>query len=125
MNVAELNATEALNAGADLWIIKNDSQNKWWQELDFRSGFLLSECLYHNRRPMATKVNEILDITELPRAQFFKDSNNLLVGTSDHFANKWICCGRITRPPLKKVWIRWLLRSRLKAFGFFPTPKFY
>lgn len=90
MNVAELNATEALNAGADLWIIKNDSQNKWWQELDFRSGFLLSECLYHNRRPMATKVNEILDITELPRAQFFKDSNNLLVGTSDHFANKWI-----------------------------------
>jgi len=90
MNVAELNSTEALKAGADLWILKNDSQNKWWQELDFRSGFLLSKCLFHHRRPVSTKVTEILDITEFPRAQFFNDDNHLLVGSSDHFANKWI-----------------------------------
>lgn len=90
MNVAELNSTEAFNAGADLWVLKNDSQSKWWQELDFRSGFLLSQCLFHSPRPMSIKVNEILDITEFPKAQFFTESNHLLVGTSDHFANKWI-----------------------------------
>lgn len=90
MNVAELNSTEALKPGADLWVLKNDSQNKWWQELDFRSGFLLSRTLFHSPRPMATKVIEILDITELPRTQFFAEANSLLVGSSDHFANKWI-----------------------------------
>lgn len=90
MNVAELNATEALKPGADLWVIKNDSQSKWWQELDFRSGFLLSKCLFHHRRPMSTKVNEILEITEFPKSQFLNNSTHLLVGSSDHFANKWI-----------------------------------
>ena len=90
MNVAELNSTEALKPGAELWVVKNDSQSKWWQELDFRSGFLLSKCLFHHRRPVATKVNEILEVTEFPKFQFIDNSNNLLVGSSDHFANKWI-----------------------------------
>lgn len=90
MNVAELNSTEALKQGADLWVIKNDSESKWWQELDLRSGFLLSKCLFHHRRPMSVKVNEILEITEFPKSQFLDNSNNLLIGSSDHFANKWI-----------------------------------
>lgn len=90
MNVAELNTTEALKAGSDLWVVKNDSQSKWWQELDFKSGFLLSQCLYHHRRPTSTKVNEILDLTNLPRFQFLTEDSSLLVGSSDHFANKWI-----------------------------------
>ncbi len=90
MNVAELNSTEALKPGADLWVLKNDSQSKWWQELDFRSGFLLSKCLSHHRKPLSTKVNELLEITEFPKSQFLNNSSQLLIGTSDHFANKWI-----------------------------------
>lgn len=90
MNVAELNENEALKSGSDLWVIKNDSQNKWWQELDFRSGFLLSQCLYHHRKPMGAKVNELLEITEFPKVQFINNSENLLIGSSSHFLNKWI-----------------------------------
>ena len=90
MNVAELSEAQAFSEGADLWIIKNEPQNKWWQEIDFRSGFLLSHCLYHHKKPVATKVNEILEVTGFPRSHFIQDTDLLLIGSSDHFLNKWI-----------------------------------
>jgi hypothetical protein len=90
MNVAELTDAEAFDKGADLWIVKNDPQSKWWQELDLRSGFLLSRCLSHHRKPMGSKVNQILEITEFPRPTSIGESENLLIGTADHFLNKWI-----------------------------------
>ncbi len=90
MNVAEIPADQAFSGGADLWILKNDSLNKWWQEIDFRSGFLLTQCLHYHKKPMATKVNEILELTEFPRLQIIEDANCLLIGSSAHFLNKWI-----------------------------------
>ena len=90
MNVAEIPESQAFNEGAELWVIKNDPADKWWQEIDYRSGFLLSHCLYHHKKPVSTKVNELLEITEFPRSQFIQDTDLLLVGSSDHFLNKWI-----------------------------------
>ena len=100
MNVAEIPADQAFSGGADLWILKNDSQNNWWQEIDFRSGFLLTQCLHYHKKPMATKVNEILELTEFPRSEIIADTNCLLIGSSDHFLNKWIL---IWDPPTPQV----------------------
>lgn len=90
MNVVEISEAEAFKAGSDLWIIKNEPNAKWWQELDFRSGFLLSQCLYHSKKTSSPKLNEILELTELAKFHFSEDEDMLLVGTSDHFLNKWV-----------------------------------
>ncbi len=90
MNAAELSNNEAFNPGSDLWVIRNNPENKWWNELDFRSGFLLSQCLFHHKKTQPVQLEEILQQTELKKITFTEDPNFLLVGSSDHFLNKWI-----------------------------------
>lgn len=90
MNVVEISKNDAFKAGSEIWVIQNDSLNSWWQELDFRSGFLLSKCLYRNKLQTSSKIIEILEQTQLNRIEFNEDENFLLIGTQDHFLNKWI-----------------------------------
>lgn len=90
MNAAEITTTQAFQAGSDLWVVKNDPQDTWWQEIDFRSGFLLSQCLHHHQKAPSVQLNEILELTEIKRLQIHEDENLLLVGSADHFHNKWI-----------------------------------
>jgi hypothetical protein len=90
MNVVEISAAEAFNPGSDLWVVKNDFKNSWWNELDFRSGFLLSHCLVHTKKAFPAKITELLELTELKKYSFSEDQTNLLLGSSDHFLNKWI-----------------------------------
>lgn len=90
MNVVEIAEDDAFNPGSDLWVVKNDPQNKWWQELDFKSGFLLSNCLYHSKKAPAPQLLEILEMTEMKSLKYVVDEDFLLIGTSDHFLNKWI-----------------------------------
>ncbi|MBC7420205.1 MAG: hypothetical protein H7328_05705 [Bdellovibrio sp.] len=86
----KLDADEAFNAGAELWIVEDNDKDKWWNEIDFRSGFLLSACLYHNKKPVASQMNYLITETQLKVYAFAEDQNILLLGSSDHFQNKWI-----------------------------------
>lgn len=79
----------AFSAGADLWIIKAE-QNEWWQEIDFRSGFLLSSSLLFEKKADQPIIKNILNQTELESYDFKINKNNLLLGSESHFPNKWI-----------------------------------
>ncbi len=119
MNAAEISEAEAFGAGSELWIIKNDSTSKWWQEIDFRSGFLLSHCLYHHRKPVSSKVNEIMELTEFPRSQFSPDTNSLLIGTADHFLNKWILIWDHKTSDVNEMLDQILVSLKIKSIRFF------
>ena len=93
MNVDKISAENAFDAGADLWIITPE-QNKWWQEIDYRSGFLLATCLQHQKSEPSSKIEEILKETQLGtllgKANSPTQKKSLLLATENHFMNKWV-----------------------------------
>lgn len=88
-SITPLMEADAFCAGADLWVVQSN-QNKWWQELDFKSGFLLSSSLLFQKNNDISKVTGIVERTELVPLDFNVSTENLLLGTENHFFNKWI-----------------------------------
>ena len=65
-------------------------QNNWWQQIDFHSGFLLSECLLHQKKEVSTSLLNILKETQISVVNYSTQKKSLLIGTENHFFNKWI-----------------------------------
>ncbi len=86
----KLDADQAFSAGAELWIVEDNYKDHWWNEIDFRSGFLLSACLYHNKKPLPNQIIQLVSETQLKAYSFSEDENVLLLGSSDHFHATWI-----------------------------------
>jgi hypothetical protein len=90
MSAVKLSEHEALAAGAELWVIRNDPKLPWWSKLDFHSAYLLSENYF---RPKKQIPPQLLNIIEATRFDTFSQpslQNYVLLGTEDHFFNKWI-----------------------------------
>jgi hypothetical protein len=90
MSASKLSPDQAFSPGADLWVIEDNSNDHWWNEIDFRSGFLLSSCLYHHKKPVANQITTLLTETALKSYSFQEDENLLLLGSAQHFHNRWI-----------------------------------
>jgi len=88
-SITQLTPDTAFIAGADLWVVSS-KQSKWWQELDFRSGFLLSSSLLFQKNNDKSKVSSIVEKTETPALDFSSSTKHLLLGTKNHFFNKWV-----------------------------------
>lgn len=88
--MTQLTADQAFSAGAELWILEDNFNDHWWNQIDFRSGFLLSACLYHNKKPLPNQINYLVSETQMKKYSFTEDPNILLLGTADHFHNRWI-----------------------------------
>ena len=87
LNIFESNA---FSEGASLWIIKNDPTLFWWKKIDLGSKYLLSESLLKTKRQTVLEIQNILDATNLKLAQLKYSQDHLLLGTEDHFLNKWV-----------------------------------
>lgn len=81
---------EALSPGADLWVIENNPNNNWWNFLDIKSGFLLSNTLLFRATSASSKIQEIIELIEMPTHNNKSKSESILLGTSHHFHNKWL-----------------------------------
>lgn len=68
MSANSIPESGAFSEGASLWIIRNNPSLIWWQKLDVNSHYLLSQSLTKGRT----------------------SQNYLLLGSEDHFLNKWI-----------------------------------
>ena len=119
MNVVEILETEAFNQGSDLWVVKNDTNNKWWQELDFKSGFLLSQCIERNKKSTPQKLTEILELTDIKKLHFSEDPDFLLVGSSAHFLNKWILIWNSAPEKVSQKIIEILAAQKTNTVRFF------
>ncbi len=104
MSAHKLAAVQAFDPGADLWMIEDNFNDHWWNEIDFRSGFLLSASLYHHKKPMPRQIETLLSETELKTYTFHEDENLLLLGTAQHFHNRWILLWKNNpEPAVKKM----------------------
>ena len=90
MNASKIPASQALNAGADLWVIKNDPGLQWWAKLDFHSHFLLSQVNLKPEISTPLALQNILKATSFSTQSSVHIQNHVLLGSEDHFLNKWI-----------------------------------
>jgi hypothetical protein len=90
MSASRISEAEALSVGADLWIVRNDPSLNWWKQLDLNSHYLISENFLKEKKPLPLNIQNILNATNLDLATAYADQPFLLIGTEDHFFNKWI-----------------------------------
>lgn len=90
MSVSNIFESNAFCEGASLWIIKNDPTLFWWKKIDLHAKYLLSESLLKNKRPPPAELQNILDATNLKLSKLKYSHDALLLGTEDHFLNKWV-----------------------------------
>lgn len=90
MNENNIFESNAFCEGADLWIIKNDPSLYWWKKLDFGSKFLLSENHLKQKKQTAPELEKIINATNLKLSENKTLQNHLLLGSEDHFLNRWI-----------------------------------
>lgn len=90
MNVVKLIEDEAISSGAELWVVHNDPSLKWWSKLDFLSGYLLTQNYFRKEKELSTELINIIEATSLDIPSQQKLHNYVLLGTEDHFLNKWI-----------------------------------
>lgn len=90
MNVLKLSEQEAFSEGADLWVISNDPQLAWWEKLDFHSRQLLTKNYLHEKATPPTELIDIVKATSLNQLEKLNLKNYVLLGTTDHFLNKWV-----------------------------------
>lgn len=90
MSANNIFETNAFCEGANLWIIKNDPTLYWWKKIDLHSKYLLSESFLKKNRPPVAELQNILDATNIKLAKLKYTKDHLLLGTEDHFLNKWV-----------------------------------
>lgn len=90
MSVAKIPQNLAMSEGSKLWIIENDVNNFWWKKLDVRSGFLLSRNFLTEKTSFSDELKNILTETNLNFTQKKYPDDYCLMGTENHFLNKWL-----------------------------------
>ena len=90
MNAVSLPAELAFSTGAEMWVIKDDPATQWWPKLDIRTCYLLSENYFRTEKTIAEPLKNILEATSLDVVEPSHQKNYVLLGTSDHFLNKWV-----------------------------------
>lgn len=90
MNAVSLPIELAWSNGAEMWVIKDDPTTKWWPKLDLRSCYLLSENYFRPEKTIAEPLKNIIEATNLDVVEQSHQKNYVLLGTSDHFLNKWV-----------------------------------
>ena len=89
MTDVKLSEAEALSSGAELWVINNDPSLNWWSQLDFLSGYLFSQNYFRTVKETPSELINIIEATNLDTPSNQNTHNYVLLGTEDHFFNKW------------------------------------
>ena len=80
-------------------ILSNSDKGLWYQDLDFRTGFLLSKSKRYRRSPLRPEVQQIVDATGLPLNPIELSTSHkcvLYLGTIQHLHSDWVALVDIT-----------------------------
>jgi hypothetical protein len=91
-------AAKAFTAGSELWVIENNPNLSLWHDIDFASCSLLTENNLHKKSEIPDELKQILEATKLETKLNLKLNDYVLLGSSNHFKNKWILLYPQTEP---------------------------
>jgi|GEM_PF-6839495 len=90
MKAINLSEASGFTEGASLWIVRNDPSLIWWKKIDLNSKYLLSQNFLVNKKQTSPPLINIVAMTNFLLSKSSSPSNYLLVGSEDHFLNKWV-----------------------------------
>lgn len=74
-------------------VLLNNDKSFWYQELDFKTAFLLSKSRSFKKSPPKPELTQIIAATRLPEMQFIDDRHHhgaLFIGAKQHIHSDWI-----------------------------------
>lgn len=77
----------------DCVVLLNNEKSFWYQELDFKTAFLLSKSRSFKKTPPKPELTQIIAATHLPEMHFVNDRHHhgaLFIGAKQHINSDWI-----------------------------------
>lgn len=77
----------------DCIVLLNFDKSFWYQELDFKTAFLLSKSRSFKKTAQRPELSQILTATKLPEIHIVDDRKHhspLFIGTKQHINTDWI-----------------------------------
>lgn len=74
-------------------ILANNEKSAWYQELDFRTGFLLSKSRSFKKSGQRPELTQIIASTNVPQFNYHIDPilhTHLFVSTQQHLNSDWV-----------------------------------
>ena len=82
-------------------ILANNEKSVWYQELDFRTGFLLSKSRSFKKSAQRPELTQIIAATKVPEYNYHIDPihhTHLFIGTQQHLNSDWVVLLNGERP---------------------------
>lgn len=74
-------------------VLLNNDKSFWYQELDFKTAFLLSKSRSFKKTATKPELTQIITATKLPELHFTDDRHHhgaLFIGAKQHINSDWI-----------------------------------
>jgi len=73
-----------------IWVLVDNPESYWWKEIDFHSGFLLSEIRNHKKQSRPAELQQIVDLTKWPAKESQHNYHHTIISCKNHFNADWI-----------------------------------
>lgn len=76
-----------------LWVVVENSEDIWWQKLNFNSAFLLANIQNYRKTSRPLELQQIIQEIQWPEFKLNKKPNHnawTLVGCKNHFDADWL-----------------------------------
>lgn len=91
MPVSTLSASNALNPGADLWILPGVKECRYIQKIDWYLNFQITKSHLHQTHAIPSQVKSLLMECQIPEIYFSRDVQNIrMLESSSLFPNRWV-----------------------------------
>lgn len=86
-----LNPSQALQSGADLWVVSPPELSTWSRQIDWYLNFQISRGLRNQSRPRPAQISHLLQQIQwdLPE-QFLDESQSLLISSLRRLPTPWV-----------------------------------
>ena len=74
-------------------ILANNEKSVWYQELDFRTGFLLSKSRSFKKSAQRPELTQIIAATNVPEFNYHIENSHethFFIGTQQHLNSDWV-----------------------------------
>lgn len=91
MAVSALSQANALNPGADLWILSDLEKSPWIAKIDWYLNFQICRASRHQSQFLPQFLADVLENTELEKKNIPLDkSSPLMIASQEFLPNKWV-----------------------------------
>lgn len=90
MSFTTLSQANALNPGAELWIVPAIDDSHWTGQIDWLLNFQIGKAQRHTPASLPETLTHIVQETELKLTAITKSTNALMIAAVNHLPCRWV-----------------------------------